>query len=143
MCISTIELPGANNVDEQETTERPLVLVIDDEEPILHMVRDVLTCRGYQVDLAADGATGLRRLSQERYDVTLCDWKMPGLSGQDVFERVRLKDRAQSERIIFITGDVMNEKTRCFLDEQKRVCLPKPFSLAEFREAIRKVLAAG
>ena len=119
------------------------VLVIDDEEPILHMVRDVLTCRGYQVDMAADGETGLRRLSQTRYDVTLCDWKMPGLGGQEVFERIREKDRALSDRIIFITGDVVNEKTRRFLEEQKRVCLPKPFTLAEFREAIAKMLAGS
>lgn len=119
------------------------VLVIDDEEPILHMVRDVLTCRGYQVDLASDGETGLRRLNQTRYDVTLCDWKMPGLSGQEVYERIRLKDRALSERIIFITGDVVNEKTRNFLEEQKRVCLPKPFTLAEFRAAIAKMLAGS
>lgn len=119
------------------------VLVIDDEETILHMVRDALTCRGYQVDLAADGETGLRRLNQTRYDVTLCDWKMPGISGQEVFERIRLKDRALSERIIFITGDVVNEKTRRFLEEQKRVCLPKPFTLAEFREAIAKMLAGS
>jgi len=119
------------------------VLVIDDEEPILHMVRDALTCRGYAVDVAADGATGLRRLRQTRYDVALCDWKMPGLSGQEVYERLRAKDREQSDRIIFITGDTVNEKTRRFLEDQKRVCLPKPFTLAEFREAIGKMLEAG
>lgn len=119
------------------------VLVIDDEEPILHMVREALSSRGYHVDLAGDGATGLQRLSQTRYDVTLCDWKMPGLSGQEVFERVRRRDPAQSERIIFITGDVVNDKTRRFFEEQKRVCLPKPFTLAEFREAIARMLAAS
>lgn len=119
------------------------VLVIDDEEPILHMVREALSCRGYHVDLASDGESGLKCLNQKRYDVTLCDWKMPGLSGQEVFERVRLKDRAQAERIIFITGDVVNEKTRRFLEEQKRICLPKPFTLAEFREAIVRMLTSS
>jgi CheY-like chemotaxis protein len=68
---------------------------------------------------------------------------MPGLNGQEVYERLRSKDPAQSERMIFITGDVVNEKTRRFLEEQKRVCLPKPFSLGEFREAIGKMLAAS
>jgi PleD family two-component response regulator len=60
------------------------VLVIDDEEPILEMVRATLTRRGYQVDIAADGETGLRHLDRGKYDVTLCDWKMPGLNGQQV-----------------------------------------------------------
>lgn len=135
-------VPETETVNPHEGQGRR-VLVIDDEEPILHMVRDALTCCGYQVDVAPDGETGLRRLSQKRYDVTLCDWKMPGMSGQEVFERVRLKDRALSDRIIFITGDVVNEKTRHFLEEQKRVCLPKPFSLAEFREAIARMLAGS
>jgi len=134
--------PDTDTLDRREGAGKR-VLVIDDEEPILHMVREALSCRGYQVDLAADGETGLRRLSQARYDVTLCDWKMPGLSGQDVFERLRAIDRAQADRIIFITGDVVNEKTRSFFDDQKRVCLPKPFTLVEVREAIGKMLAAS
>lgn len=135
-------LPETDIINPREGAGKK-VLVIDDEEPILHMVREALSSRGYQVDLAGDGESGLQRLSQTRYDVTLCDWKMPGLSGQDVFERVRRKDPAQSERIIFITGDVVNERTRRFLEEQKRVCLPKPFTLGEFREAIARMLAAS
>ena len=41
------------------------VLVIDDEEPILHMVREALTPQGYEVDIASDGATALQRMSRE------------------------------------------------------------------------------
>ena len=134
--------PDTEFIDRREGAGKK-VLVIDDEEPILQMVREALSCRGYQVDLAADGETGLRRLSQARYDVTLCDWKMPGLSGQDVFERLRAIDHAQAERIIFITGDVVSEKTRSFFDDQRRVCLPKPFTLVEVREAIGKMLATS
>jgi len=119
------------------------VLVIDDEEPILQLMRETLTRRGYEVDTAPDGETGLRRVSQSRYDVMLCDWKMPGLNGREVYERLRAKNPAQSERMIFITGDVVNEKTRRFLDEEKKYCLPKPFSLSEFRAAIGRILAAA
>jgi two-component system, NtrC family, sensor kinase len=118
------------------------VLVIDDEEPILHMVREVLTQQGYQVDLALDGETGLKRLKENAYDLTLCDWKMPGLNGQEVYERLRMTNPALSERMIFITGDVINENTRRFLMTSKTVCLTKPFSLSEFRNAVSKALAA-
>ncbi len=116
------------------------VLVIDDEEPILQMVREALTLRGYEVDVAGDGETGLRHLGRQRYDVTLCDWKMPGLTGRDVYERVRAQNPAQAERFIFITGDVVNDRTQKFFEERNRVCLPKPFSLHDFRGAIRKLL---
>jgi len=118
------------------------VLVIDDEEPILHMVRDALSEHGYEVDFAQDGETALQRLRQTPYDLTLCDWKMPGLNGQQVYERLRVSNPALSERMIFITGDVINHKTQQFLHERKKVCLTKPFSLAEIRDAIGKALAA-
>jgi two-component system, NtrC family, sensor kinase len=117
------------------------VLVIDDEEPILHMVREILTPRGYEVDIASDGEKGLQRLNEKRYDLALCDCRMPGLSGQQVYERLRATDPALSERIIFITGDLINEKTRKFLEQQNKICLSKPFTLADFRAAIKQVLA--
>src|SRR5258705_245414 len=65
------------------------VLVIDDEDAILQMVRETLSEHGYEVDIARDGEAGLRRLNQTPYDLTLCDWKMPGLNGQQGYERFR------------------------------------------------------
>jgi two-component system NtrC family sensor kinase len=119
------------------------VLVIDDEEPILQMVREALTLRGYQVDVASDGSAALQHFSRTRYDVTICDWKMPGLNGREIYERVRAQDPAQAERFIFITGDVVTDRTQRFFAERERPCLPKPFSLHDFRGAVRKILAEG
>jgi two-component system NtrC family sensor kinase len=150
-----IELPITHDVDEKSTTEirhapehekidpnegaGKKVLVIDDEESILQLLRDTLTRRGYHVDTAVDGESGLRHLSREQYDVTLCDWKMPGLNGLQVYERVRAKNPTQSERMIFITGDTINERARKFMEEQNRICLAKPFTFDEFRSAFDKV----
>lgn len=117
------------------------VLVIDDEESILQMVREALGQSGYDVDVASDGESALRHLQKGSYDLALCDLKMPGLNGQQVYERVRATNPKLSERMIFITGDVVNERTRAFLRERNKVCLTKPFSLAEFRNAITKALA--
>jgi signal transduction histidine kinase len=151
-----IELPVTNKSEEviEETPALELqllnggegvgkkILVIDDEEPILHMVREALTPQGYEVDVAVDGATALQRMSEKQYDVALCDWKMPGLNGQQVYERTRALNPALSSRMIFITGDIINERTRKFLEQQNKVCLPKPFTITEFRAAIKKVLMA-
>src|SRR5262249_19669530 len=116
------------------------VLVIDDEEPILHMVREVLGQHGYEVDIEPDGESALRRARDVSYDLALCDWKMPGLNGQQIYERLRLLNPALSERMIFITGDVINDKAQQFLQERKKVCLAKPFSLRDFRVAVGKAL---
>lgn len=118
------------------------VLVIDDEEAILKMVREVLSRQGYEVDVASDGESGLRNLRQKNYDVTLCDWKMPGLNGRQVYEQVRETNPALSRCFIFITGDLVNDRTRQFLEQENRLCIAKPFSLAEFHAAVSKALPA-
>jgi len=118
------------------------VLVIDDEDAILQMIRAALTINGYKVDVALDGETALRRLGQYQYDLALCDWKMPGLNGQEVYERLHTANPEMSKRLIFITGDVVNEKTQEFLRSRDKVCLSKPFTLVDFRSAINRVMTA-
>ena len=117
------------------------ILVVDDEEPIRVLLRESLTPEGYEVDVAADGESGLRQLSGKHYDLMLCDWKMPGLNGEQVYERIRAIDPDFCRRIIFITGDIVSEQTRRFLDEQHRICLSKPFSLSEIHAALRRVMS--
>lgn len=112
------------------------VLVIDDEEPLLELVREILAASGYRVETLMDGETALRRLSEKPFDLILCDWKMPGLNGEQVFERLRTANPEMAERLIFMTADVMSEKTQQFLKDNKKVCLSKPFSLREFREVV-------
>ena len=91
--------------------------------------------------MTAIGESALRRISQKSYDLALCDWKMPGLNGQQIYERLRKSHPRLSERLIFITGDVINDKIQNFLRERNKVCLSKPFSIVEFRSAIGKALA--
>lgn len=119
------------------------VLVIDDEDMILQMIREVLTQNGYKVDVAHDGESALRRLGQYHYDLALCDWKMPGLNGQQVFERLHESNPDMSRRLIFITGDVVNDKVQEFLQARNKLCLSKPFTLVEFRSAINQVLKSN
>ncbi len=116
------------------------VLVIDDEEAILEMVSESLSCYGYQVDTTTDGETGLRQLKKNQYGVTFCDWKMPGLNGRQIYERLRTSNPELCKRVVFITGDVINEQMRTFLEQEKRSCLTKPFVLTELRSAIKTIL---
>jgi len=114
--------------------------VIDDEETILEMVRGELTQHGYEVDVASDGEAALRRLTDTRYDLALCDWKMPGLSGSEVYDRLLSSNPELCQRFVFITGDVISERVQKFLKERRKKCLLKPFSLAEFRGAVEEAL---
>ena len=119
------------------------ILVIDDEAAILQLVSESLRRSGFQVDTVADGEAALQRLKQDHYDVALCDWKMPGLNGQQVYERLQTFNPVLSKRMIFVTGDVVNERMREFLESHGRPCLGKPFEIGELRAAIRTVLKAS
>jgi CheY-like chemotaxis protein len=119
------------------------VLVIDDEEGILDFVSEVLNADGFQVDTARDGEAALKQLRQKQYDLALCDWKMPGLNGQKLYERVRIEDPVTARRFIFMTGDVINDRIQAFLKEHRRSCLSKPFSVAEFRNALSALAPAA
>jgi len=119
------------------------VLVIDDEEGILNLIRETLTETGCQLEVARDGEAALQRLRQTHYDLTVCDWKMPGLNGQQLYDEIRAADPAAASRFIFMSGDVMNEKMQKFLEATGNTCIAKPFSLEEFRSAAGKVLKAA
>jgi two-component system NtrC family sensor kinase len=115
------------------------VLVIDDEEIILNLIGELLSSTGCELDLAQDGDTALKRISDTTYDAILCDWRMPGLSGHQVYDRVLSRNPDSASRFIFMTGDVMNETTQRFLKETGNLCLAKPFSLDELRNAVFEV----
>jgi len=138
--VETASAPEVEAVNPQAGAGRR-VLVIDDEEAILQMIREDLSGNGYQVDTAVDGESGLRRLRQHHYDVTFCDWKMPGLNGRQVYEQLRAINPGLCQRLVFITGDVINEPMRQFLESEKRPCLTKPFTFAEFHTTLKTVLA--
>jgi signal transduction histidine kinase/ActR/RegA family two-component response regulator len=129
-----------NDVSQNKNSSAPgsgkQVLVIDDEEAILDFVAEVLSADGYRVDTASDGEAALRHLRQKRYDLALCDWKMPGLNGQNLFERVQKEDPGTARRFVFMTGDVINEQIEAFLRQHRKTCLSKPFSITDFRSVL-------
>jgi two-component system, NtrC family, sensor kinase len=118
------------------------ILVIDDEEAILQMLQERLTQSGYSVDTASDGENALRQMRQQNYDVTFCDWKMPGLNGRQIYEKLRVANPDRCQRIVFFSGDVVNEQMRGFLEQENRPCLAKPFTFDEVHVAIKTILTA-
>ncbi len=146
----TIELPATCELEPAEpcASASPTrngggkkILVVDDEESLLQMIQDELQQAHYKIATTNNGETALRKLQQESFDLVICDMKMPGLNGQQVYERLRLENPAVCRRMIFITGDVVNESLRRFLETEKRPFLAKPFTLAELHQMVQTELA--
>ncbi|MCB0807450.1 MAG: sigma-54-dependent Fis family transcriptional regulator, partial [Bacteroidales bacterium] len=71
----------------------PQVLIIDDERSIRNTLADILSNEKYQVDQAENGEIALEKISNNTFDVVLCDIKMPGMDGIEVLEKaVKITD---------------------------------------------------
>jgi two-component system NtrC family sensor kinase len=116
------------------------VLVVDDEEWILSLSRELLTWDGHGVETALGAEQGLEALKRKRFDLIVSDWKMPGMNGIQLYERIRTDYPALAGRVIFMTGDVINDSFREFLRDNAKTCLSKPFPIGEFQDAVSSIL---
>jgi len=116
------------------------ILIIDDEAELANLVASVLTTEGWAVDTALDGQTAVVKLEQRSYDLVICDMAMPGLSGLQLYERLRFKCPAQATRIIFLTSDRLNSSTQRFLRNSGATWLEKPFNLPALRELATRLM---
>ena len=117
-------------------SDRLRVLVVDDEASVRVSLQRYLAGRGHEVETTASGEDALTRLKASKYDAVIVDMRMPDLSGEQLFERLRSDDPVHAERVIFTTGDLVNEQMRRFLDGTGRPCVPKPFEFASFDQAL-------
>jgi signal transduction histidine kinase/CheY-like chemotaxis protein len=117
------------------------ILVVDDEEDILMFVGEILRHAGYEVKTATDGEKALGHLRGERFDLIISDWKMPGIGGQELYQRLLESDPQSAAKMIFMTGDVLSEKVEKYLSDEGKPCLAKPFSMAEFHRVIDEAFA--
>ncbi len=116
------------------------ILVVDDEENILALLRDVLAADGHRVDTARNGEEALSYLADHGYDMLITDIKMPGMGGQALYQRVKQMDSELAKNTVFITGDTVSAETRTFLQRVPNVCLAKPFKIREVRETLNRLL---
>lgn len=114
------------------------VLIIDDEEFILQLSRDILIKSHYNVKTASDGKEGINLLESDKFDLILTDIKMPNINGLDVIRHVRVTNKEIP--IIVITGhgtlDIAIDSLR--LGAQGFIL--KPFTPAELRNAVSEAL---
>jgi sigma-B regulation protein RsbU (phosphoserine phosphatase) len=109
------------------------VLCIDDQQVILDILTRLLNKWGFQVMSAADGETGWNMIQEERPDIVLTDWLMPGLDGYELCRRIRSSDFSQYIYIVLLTGK--NEKQDLVLGMEAGAddFITKPFDAGELK----------
>ncbi|MBX3536704.1 MAG: response regulator [Chelatococcus sp.] len=119
------------------------ILLVDDEAGVRGLLKRGLELDGHTVETGEDGLDGLERLQAAGGDFTLLvsDIRMPLMDGIEL--AVAAKEDYPSLTIMLMTGFTEEQERIKGLDETVADLLIKPFSLGDFRAAVRRVLAAA
>jgi len=114
---------------------------VEDEAALAAVVTEGLRDAGYIVDQASDGEEALERIEARRFDLVVCDLKMPRLDGRAFHRQLAARAPDLAKRVIFVTGDVAGTDAEGFLEESGCRWLAKPFRLGDLLQAVRDGLA--
>jgi CheY-like chemotaxis protein len=116
--------------------ERPLILVVDDDAPILLLMRNLLREFGFDAVPAQSGPKALEAARTRTPDLILLDRNMPGMSGDDVLRELRSDQALASVPVLILSGEPIEA------DELERLgargSVMKPFDVMALVETIRK-----
>jgi signal transduction histidine kinase len=116
------------------------ILVVDDEPAVAALLAEALSRDGYKVDMAANGAVALRMLGARDYDLIISDSGMPEVSGRELYREIERREPRFSHRFVFVTGDILNPRTRAFLAATGAPQLEKPFTVESVKRVVRRAL---
>ncbi|MFC4169442.1 phosphate regulon transcriptional regulator PhoB [Teichococcus aestuarii] len=119
---------------------RPTILVVEDEAPLLTLLRYNLEKQGFQVDEAADGQEALMRVAEAPPDLVLLDWMLPAMSGLEVCRQLRRRHDTRGLPIIMVTARTEDQDAVRALDTGADDYIAKPFVMEALLARIRALL---
>lgn len=123
-----------------ETKRKHRVLVVEDEDSIAMALDFLMTREGYDHSRVADGAEALPRIRDMHPDLVLLDVMLPGASGYEICQGVRLDPSLADVKILMMTARGSAIEKRKGLAIGADGFITKPFALQELREEVRRLL---
>lgn len=118
------------------------VLIIDDDFEIVSILTEILNHEGHEVSSAGDPVEGMQKSRSVKPDLIILDYHMPGNTGAHLYESLRRNNATKLTPILFMSGEASPDLILSEIsDTEASRFLPKPVPLAEFRRAIREMLA--
>lgn len=118
----------------------PLILVADDDEDILELVRYRLRAAGYEVATASDGREALRLVRELRPDLAILDVMMAFLDGYEVTRELRKDEALEAIPVILLTARVQDDDVQRGFAAGADDYVKKPFSPQELRARVQSIL---
>ncbi|HVY55555.1 MAG TPA: PAS domain S-box protein [Thermodesulfobacteriota bacterium] len=115
------------------------ILVIEDEELVVDLIKGVLEHEDLTIDVARDGEEALAKAVSGEYDLIVCDIKMPVMGGIAFYNKINVINPQIARKVIFITGDPSSE-TMEFLNTTGKEYITKPFKVEKFKARVCELL---
>ncbi len=116
------------------------ILIVDDEPDVAGVLVDLLRADGGEIEAVPDGAAALEKIQAGKYDLVLCDVRMPKLDGPGLYRALDQSNPTLLERFVFLTGDTLNPDSLAFVQQTGAPCINKPFDLDEVKRVVGRAL---
>jgi two-component system NtrC family sensor kinase len=145
---SQASLKGSEAVRDREpgSLKGRAVLVVDDEESILELVKSGLEAQGLKIDCAVNAVQAISLAAHNSYDAVLCDVNLSGsgqtLSGEQLYERLGAGRDSVRPPFIFMTGELVEPPASISSGESLRR-VQKPFCISDILAVLKEVLESS
>ena len=119
--------------------DKAAILIIEDEEDVRELLRDILTMHGNEVAVARDGREGVETFQSKHFDLVFTDLGMPGMSGWEV--ATAIKDINPHATVAIITGWGIQLDKEDMVKSRVDYILNKPFTIDDIKRLVREALA--
>jgi CheY-like chemotaxis protein len=134
---------GCNHIRYTESlamTSKPIILVVDDDLPILVLMRNLLREFGFEAVTAENGAEALIEVRKRKPSVVLIDKNMPGMTGDEVIRTLRAEPGFDELPILILSGEQISNSDLQALGADGAVL--KPFDIRELIARLRSFTPA-
>jgi len=119
------------------------ILIVEDNDKNMKLVRDVLQAKGYATIEAGTGEDGVRLAAEHKPDLVLMDIHLPGISGIEALSRLRADAATAAIPVAAVTASVMQQDRAMIMDAGFDAYVSKPISLREFLDTVSTLLERG
>src|SRR5215475_13020127 len=120
-----------------------LILIVEDNEKNLKLVRDVLQVKGYKTLETGTAEDGIKVAVEQKPDLILMDIQLPGMNGIEALKVLRADPATSAIPVIAVTASVMQQDRNLITEAGFDGYIAKPINLKEFLDTVRAMLERG
>ena len=117
-----------------------VILIVEDNEKNMKLVRDVLQFKGYQTLEAATGTEGLRLAREAMPDLVLMDIKLPDIDGITALKRLRADPQTRKMSVVAVSASVMPDDQQRIIASGFDAYITKPINVKSFIETVERFI---